>query len=85
MKHNYPRAKTFPGPGFSAVLPVQGHDAARRLRAQSIRRLHAAMHVNEGLVLQMADDLRHAYDVSKMTVGLLGMAFKAEIDDTRAR
>jgi UDP-N-acetyl-D-mannosaminuronic acid dehydrogenase len=34
--------------------------------------------------LQLVDDLRRAYDISTMTVGLLGMAFKAEIDDTRA-
>jgi UDP-N-acetyl-D-mannosaminuronic acid dehydrogenase len=45
---------------------------------------HAAMQVNEGFVLQLVDDLRRSYDISKMTVGLLGMAFKAEIDDTRA-
>jgi len=32
----------------------------------------------------LVDDLKRAYDVSGMTVGLLGMAFKAEIDDTRA-
>jgi UDP-N-acetyl-D-mannosaminuronic acid dehydrogenase len=45
---------------------------------------HAAMQVNEGLVLQLVDDLKRTYDISTMTVGLLGMAFKAEIDDTRA-
>jgi UDP-N-acetyl-D-mannosaminuronic acid dehydrogenase len=32
----------------------------------------------------MVDELRRRYDLSSMTVGLLGMAFKAEIDDTRA-
>jgi UDP-N-acetyl-D-mannosaminuronic acid dehydrogenase len=45
---------------------------------------HAAMQVNEGFVLQLVEDLRRSYDVSKMAVGLLGMAFKAEIDDVRA-
>ena len=45
---------------------------------------HAAMQVNEGLVLQLVDDLKRGYDLPNMTVGLLGMAFKAEIDDTRA-
>jgi UDP-glucose/GDP-mannose dehydrogenase family, UDP binding domain len=45
---------------------------------------NAAMLVNEGLVLHICDDLRRRYDLSRMTVGLLGMAFKAEIDDTRA-
>ena len=32
----------------------------------------------------LIDDLKRQYDLSKMTVGLLGMAFKAEIDDVRA-
>jgi UDP-N-acetyl-D-mannosaminuronic acid dehydrogenase len=42
------------------------------------------MLVNEGLALHICDDLRRRYDLSRMTVGLLGMAFKADIDDTRA-
>jgi UDP-N-acetyl-D-mannosaminuronic acid dehydrogenase len=42
------------------------------------------MLVNEGLVLHVCDDLCRRYDLSRMTVGLLGMAFKADIDDTRA-
>jgi UDP-N-acetyl-D-mannosaminuronic acid dehydrogenase len=42
------------------------------------------MLVNEGLVLHIVDDLDQRYDLSQMTIGLLGMAFKAEIDDTRA-
>jgi UDP-N-acetyl-D-mannosaminuronic acid dehydrogenase len=85
MKHNYPRAKTFPGPGFSAG-PCLFKDTMQ-LAAYARNHFglgHAAMQVNEGLVLQLVDDLQRAYDVSKMTVGLLGMAFKAEIDDTRA-
>jgi len=85
MKHNYPRAKTFPGPGFSAG-PCLFKDTMQ-LAAYARNQFalgHAAMQVNEGLVLQMVEDLRRAYDISTMTVGLLGMAFKAEIDDTRA-
>jgi UDP-N-acetyl-D-mannosaminuronic acid dehydrogenase len=45
---------------------------------------NAAMLVNEGLVLHVVDDLNRHFDLARMTVGLLGMAFKAEIDDTRA-
>ena len=45
---------------------------------------NAAMLVNEGLVLHVVDDLAAATISRAMTVGLLGMAFKAEIDDTRA-
>ncbi len=85
MKHNYPRLKSLPGSGFSAG-PCLFKDTMQ-LAAFARNQFglgHAAMQVNEGLVLQLVDDLRRAYDMSKMTVGLLGMAFKAEIDDTRA-
>jgi len=85
MKHNYPRARTFPGPGFSAG-PCLFKDTMQ-LAAYSRNQFglgHAAMQVNEGLVLQIVEDLRHTHDLPNMTVGLLGMAFKAEIDDTRA-
>lgn len=85
MKHNYPRARNFPGPGFSAG-PCLFKDTMQ-LAAYARNQFgigHAAMQVNEGLVLQMVDDLKRAYDTKNMTVGLLGMAFKAEIDDTRA-
>jgi UDP-N-acetyl-D-mannosaminuronic acid dehydrogenase len=85
MKHKYPRASTFPGPGFSAG-PCLFKDTMQ-LAAYSRNQFglgHAAMQVNEGLVLQIVEDLRHSHDLPNMTVGLLGMAFKAEIDDTRA-
>ena len=85
MKHNYPRLKSFPRPGFSAG-PCLFKDTMQ-LAAYARNQFglgHAAMQVNEGLVLQLVEDLRRAYDISSMTIGLLGMAFKADIDDTRA-
>ena len=85
MKTNYPRLKSLPGPGFPAG-PCLFKDTMQ-LAAYARNQFglgHAAMQVNEGLVLQLVDDLRRNYDVGRMTVGLLGMAFKAEIDDTRA-
>lgn len=85
MKHNYPRLRSLPGPGFSAG-PCLFKDTMQ-LAAYARNQFglgHAAMQVNEGLVLQLVEDLRRGYDLSGMTVGLLGMAFKAEIDDTRA-
>jgi UDP-N-acetyl-D-mannosaminuronic acid dehydrogenase len=36
------------------------------------------------LPLHIISELQRQYTLSKMTVGLLGMAFKAEIDDPRA-
>lgn len=85
MKHNYPRARTVPGPGFAAG-PCLFKDT---MQLASFARNqfgigHAAMHVNEGLALHMVEDLRRQFDLGSMTVGLLGMAFKADIDDTRA-
>jgi UDP-N-acetyl-D-mannosaminuronic acid dehydrogenase len=85
MKHNYPRMKTLPRPGFAAG-PCLFKDTMQ-LAAFARNQFglgQAAMQVNEGLALNLVDDLRRAYDISGMTVGLLGMAFKAEIDDIRA-
>jgi UDP-N-acetyl-D-mannosaminuronic acid dehydrogenase len=42
------------------------------------------MLVNEGLVLYLVDDLKRKYPLSDMVIGLLGMAFKADCDDTRS-
>src|SRR5581483_7851867 len=85
MKHNYPRSKHMPRPGFAAG-PCLFKDTMQ-LAAFARNQFglgHAAMLVNEGLVLSIIDDLKQDYDLSTMNVGLLGMAFKAEIDDTRA-
>jgi UDP-N-acetyl-D-mannosaminuronic acid dehydrogenase len=85
MKHNYPRAKAIPTPGFAAG-PCLVKDTMQLLAfARNEFALgNAAIMVNEGLPLHVVADLKRKYDLSKMTVGLLGMAFKAEIDDTRA-
>ena len=45
---------------------------------------HAAMAVNEGLPLYVVHRLEQRFDLSSMTVGILGMAFKAGSDDTRS-
>ncbi len=45
---------------------------------------HAAMMVNEGLPLYVVSRLERRHDLATMTVGLLGMAFKAESDDIRS-
>lgn len=85
MKHNYPRSKNMPRPGFAAG-PCLFKDTMQ-LAAFARNQFglgHAAMLVNEGLVLDVIDDLKRRYDLSQMTVGLLGMAFKADIDDIRA-
>jgi UDP-N-acetyl-D-mannosaminuronic acid dehydrogenase len=85
MKENYPRAARIPGAGFAAG-PCLFKDTMQ-LAAFSRNQFalgHAAMLVNEGLVLHVIDRMRAAHDLSKCTVGLLGMAFKPEIDDVRS-
>ena len=42
-----------------------------------------AMLINEGLPLYLVSRLEGRYDLSTMTVGILGMAFKGGSDDTR--
>jgi UDP-N-acetyl-D-mannosaminuronic acid dehydrogenase len=84
MTHNYPRANGLPRPGFAAG-PCLFKDAMQ-LAAFNNNRFylgHAAMLVNEGLPNYIVERLKLRYDISKMSVGILGMAFKAESDDTR--
>lgn len=85
MKHNYPRARGIPSPGLAAGPCLFKDTMQLAAFAQNQFSLgNAAMLVNEGLVLHLVDDLRRRFDLGTMTIGLLGMAFKAEIDDTRA-
>ena len=45
---------------------------------------HASMMVNEGLPLYLVDRMERRFDLKTCTVGILGMAFKAESDDIRS-
>ena len=85
MKLNYPRANYIPTPGFAAG-PCLVKDTMQLLAfARNEFGLgNAAIMVNEGLPLHIVAELNREHDLSKMTVGLLGVAFKAESDDPRA-
>jgi len=85
MKHNYPRARGIPRPGFAAGPCLVKDTMQLSAFARNQFGLgHAALLINEGLVLHVVEDLKRDYDLAGMTVGLLGMAFKAESDDIRA-
>ena len=85
LTQDYPRAKDMPGPGFAAG-PCLFKDTMQ-LAAFSDNKFslgHSAMLVNEGLPLYLVSQLEKRYDLSELTVGILGMAFKAGSDDIRS-
>jgi UDP-N-acetyl-D-mannosaminuronic acid dehydrogenase len=85
MKHHYPRLSALPRPGFAAGPCLVKDTMQLGAFARNQFALgHAALLINEGLVLHVVDDLKRRYDLANSTVGLLGMAFKADSDDTRA-
>jgi UDP-N-acetyl-D-mannosaminuronic acid dehydrogenase len=85
MKQDYPRLKSLPRPGFAAGPCLMKDTMQLSAFASNQFGLgHAALLINEGLVLHVVDDLKRRFDLGNKTVGLLGMAFKAESDDIRA-
>jgi UDP-N-acetyl-D-mannosaminuronic acid dehydrogenase len=84
-KRHYPRMQDMPGAGFTAG-PCLLKDTMTLVAftRNQFSLGHAAMMVNEGLVLYLVEKMHSQYDLPNKTVGLLGMAFKPEIDDTRA-
>ena len=84
MKRDYPRSKNFPLAGFTAgpCLFKDTMQLASFYRNQFGLGFQAML-VNEGLPQFIVDRLDTSYPLDEMTVGLLGMAFKAESDDPR--
>jgi len=84
MTYNYPRLKGFPKAGYAAG-PCLFKDTMQLSAFDSNHFFlgHSAMLVNEGLPAFVINRLKRNVDLSKKTVGILGMAFKADSDDPR--
>lgn len=85
MTCDYPRAAGFPAAGFAAG-PCLFKDTMQ-LSAFSSNNFflgHSAMLINEGLPNFIVQKLKERYPLKEKTIGILGMAFKADSDDKRA-
>ena len=86
IRTNYPRAADLPSPGFAAG-PCLLKDTMQ-LAAFTTDHFplgQSAMQINEGLPSYVVNAMEQRYgSLRGRTIGLLGMAFKAESDDIRS-
>jgi UDP-N-acetyl-D-mannosaminuronic acid dehydrogenase len=85
ITHEYPRAADMPGPGFAAG-PCLFKDTMQIAALDENRFTlgNASVMINEGLPLYVISQMERRYDLSVMSVAILGMAFKGGSDDARS-
>jgi UDP-N-acetyl-D-mannosaminuronic acid dehydrogenase len=85
LREDYPRMRSLARPGFAAG-PCLLKDTMQlgAFNHGSFVLGQAAMMINEGLPYLLVQDVKRAYPLADMTVGILGMAFKPESDDPRS-
>jgi UDP-N-acetyl-D-mannosaminuronic acid dehydrogenase len=85
LREDYPRMASLARPGFAAG-PCLLKDTMQlgAFNHGSFVLGQAAMMINEGLPYLIVQDVKRAYPLAEMTVGVLGMAFKPNSDDPRS-
>lgn len=85
LRDDYPRMQSFARPGLAAG-PCLLKDTMQlgAFNHGSFVLGQAAMMINEGLPYLIVQDVKRAYPLGEMTVGILGMAFKPNCDDARS-
>ncbi len=85
LTYHYPRAADLPAAGFAAG-PCLLKDTMQLAAFNNNDFVlgHASMLVNEGLPLYVVERMARRWDLERLRVGILGMAFKGESDDTRS-
>lgn len=85
MRWKYPRTQGFPGAGFAAG-PCLFKDTMQlaAFSENSFFLGHSAMLINEGLPNFITSQLKAKMELLDKTAGILGMAFKGNIDDNRS-
>ncbi len=84
MTDSYSRGKGLPSAGFAAgpcLLKdtMQLYSFSKNIFSMG----NASMLINEGMPSFVIDQLKIKFDITKKRIGILGMSFKANIDDKR--
>jgi len=84
MMHKYPRAESLPVPGFAAgpCLPKDSLQLST-YSSQLLSLNSVAYAINENLPNLIIDHLAKTLNLRDLTIGILGMAFKPQSDDSR--
>jgi UDP-N-acetyl-D-mannosaminuronic acid dehydrogenase len=85
LMEDYPRMRDLPGAGFAAG-PCLYKDTLQLVAFcdNQFELAVSAIQVNEGMPAFIISKLKQQHPLKQMTVGLLGMAFKANSDDARS-